>query len=79
MLKESLPPKHGWIEGSSTAFGMYCKAWEHRDQLLVFDDIDGLFRDRDSIRLLKLLCQTERVKTLTWNSDRKSTRLNSSH
>jgi hypothetical protein len=35
----------------------------------VLDDVDGLYRDRNGIRLLKTLCQTEPVKTLSWHTD----------
>jgi hypothetical protein len=33
------------------------------------DDIDGLYRDRNGARLLKSLCQTEPIKTVSWNTD----------
>jgi hypothetical protein len=35
----------------------------------VLDDVDGLYRDRNGIRLLKTLCQTEQVKALSWHTD----------
>ena len=31
-------------------------------------DVDGLYRDRDTVRLLKCLCQTEAVKRITWHT-----------
>jgi hypothetical protein len=40
-----------------------------RNQPIVLDDVDGLYRDRNGIRLLKTLCQTERVKSLSWHTD----------
>jgi hypothetical protein len=34
----------------------------------VLDDVDGLYADRGGVRLLKALGQTERTKTLSWQS-----------
>ena len=36
---------------------------------MVIDDVDGLYSSREGTRILKSLCQTEPVKTLSWNSD----------
>ena len=48
--------------------GIYLEAYEHRHQPLVLDDVDGLYADRSGVRLLKALCQTEPVKTLSWHA-----------
>lgn len=29
-----------WIEGNATAFGVYTAAWNHRDRVMVLDDVD---------------------------------------
>lgn len=58
-----------WIEGNATAFGLYTKLLLHRDQLVVIDDVDGLYSDRAAVRLLKCLCQTDPVKRLAWNTN----------
>src|SRR6202142_3163366 len=50
------------------AFGIYLQAHEHRNQPIVLDDVDGLYRDRQGIRLLKTLCQTDKVKTVSWHT-----------
>ena len=34
-----------WIEGTATPFRLYCELWEHRDQLVVIDDVDSLCTD----------------------------------
>ena len=57
------------VDGNTTAFGLYLRLWEGRDQPVVIDDVDGLHRDRSAVRLLKALCATEPIKTLAWNSD----------
>lgn len=58
-----------WIDGNASAFGIYQEAYLHRDQPIVLDDVDGLYRDRNGIRLLKTLCQTEIVKSVNWHTD----------
>ena len=57
-----------WIEGNATALGMYMALWEHKDELVIIDDVDNLYSDRNAIRLLKCLCQTEPVKQIAWHS-----------
>jgi hypothetical protein len=58
-----------WVEGTASAFGLYCQAYASRDQTMVIDDVDGLLSDRAAVRLLKCLCQTQRRKHLGWLSD----------
>jgi hypothetical protein len=58
-----------WIEGNATPFGMYGKLYRHRDEFVVIDDVDALYADRNGVRLLKCLCQTEEEKSIAWHSD----------
>ncbi len=58
-----------WIDGNASAFGVYLQAYEHRHRPIVLDDVDGLYRDRAGVRLMKSLCQTEEVKSLNWQTD----------
>lgn len=60
--------KHCYLQGNATAFGMYQALYLHRDELVVIDDVDALYRDKASVRLLKCLCQTDREKTLAWHT-----------
>ncbi len=55
-----------WIQGNATAFGMYLKLYQYRDRFVVINDVDALHADRNGIRLLKSLCDTEPEKTLAW-------------
>jgi hypothetical protein len=57
-----------WCEGQNTAWGLYQTLWENRDEFVILDDVDELYADKGCVRLLKQLCQTERLKTLTWNT-----------
>jgi tRNA A37 threonylcarbamoyladenosine biosynthesis protein TsaE len=56
------------IEGRTTAFQLYRELFEHRGDVLVIDDVDQLYSDRDAVGLLKCLCQSEEVKTVAWHS-----------
>jgi len=57
-----------WIGGQATPFGIYLQAYEHRHEAIVLDDVDCLYADRLGIRLLKALGQTERTKTVSWQT-----------
>jgi hypothetical protein len=57
------------IDGNASPFGIYLAAYEHRGQPLILDDVDGLYRDRTGVRLLKTLCQTDRIKSLSWETN----------
>lgn len=58
-----------WIEGNATPFGIYQEAFQHCNVPIVLDDVDALYGDRNGVRLLKSLCQSECVKTISWHSD----------
>lgn len=55
-----------YIEGHMQPFGLYRHLWDHRDQPVVLDDLDKLYADPNCVRLLKPLCNTERIKRITW-------------
>jgi hypothetical protein len=61
-----------WIEGNATALGIYMQLYEFRDRFVVIDDVDSLYGDRNGVRLLKCLCQTEEVKSVAWHSTTQS-------
>lgn len=61
-----------WIEGNASPYGIYQAAYQHRNQPIVLDDVDGLHRDRQGIRLLKSLCQTDKVKSISWHTNGRS-------
>ena len=67
-LRHALDSRAGWLSGQATPLGIYLQAYEHRNQPLVLDDVDGLYADRSGVRLLKALCQSEPVKTLGWHT-----------
>ena len=57
-----------WIEGNASAFGLYTELHRNQDRLIVIDDVDSLYSDKASVRLLKCLCQTDERKSLAWHS-----------
>ncbi len=59
---------HLYVETHATAFGLYHALYEHRGLPVVIDDLDHLYADRASVRLLKCLCNTDRIKALKWPS-----------
>jgi len=50
--------------------GLYRLLFEHSRQRLVFDDCDNIFKDSDSINLLKAALDSYDVRTVSWHSSR---------
>ncbi len=67
-VRSVLRDQASWIEGNATAFGMYLELYRSRDRFVVIDDVDSLYSDKNGIRLLKCLCQTENEKAVAWHS-----------
>jgi len=57
-----------YVEGHAQPYGLYHQLWWHRDQPVVLDDLDGLYARPDCVRLLKALCNNQRIKRLSWLS-----------
>ncbi|HEV3446449.1 MAG TPA: hypothetical protein VG099_17530 [Gemmataceae bacterium] len=68
-LRQAMAGQACWLEGNASAFGLYCQLWRHRNRPVVLDDLDGLYANRDGIRLLKSLTQNELHKTVSWYTD----------
>jgi hypothetical protein len=68
-LRQAMAGQACWLEGNASAFGLYCQLWHHQNRPVVLDDLDGLYRNHDGIRLLKSLTQTEPHKTVSWYTD----------
>ena len=68
-LKTALGPDACVIESSATAFGTFLRLHAAADKPVLIDDVDNLYRNRDAVRLLKSLCLTDPVRTISWNSD----------
>lgn len=57
------------IDGNASAFWVYIEAYHHRNEPIILDDVDRLYSDRNGVRLLKSLCQTDPLKTVAWHTD----------
>jgi hypothetical protein len=69
IVRQALAGQACWLEGNLSVFGLYCQLWKHRHRTIVLDDIDGLYAQRDGVRLLKCLTQSEPNKSVSWHSD----------
>jgi hypothetical protein len=67
-VRQAIGNQACWIGGQATPFGIYLQAYEHRHEPIILDDVDCLYADRLGIRLLKALGQTERTKTVSWQT-----------
>ncbi|MCB9852833.1 MAG: hypothetical protein H6819_07035 [Phycisphaerales bacterium] len=60
--------KHLYFETHATPFGMYHQIHENCDVPIIIDDLDHLYKDQATVRLLKSLCNTDATKQLRWAS-----------
>lgn len=56
------------IQGGATPYRLYQELYQNKDRDFVLDDADKVFRDQKGVFLLKIVTQTQKVKTLQWNS-----------
>lgn len=67
-VKDALGERVYWVEGNATAFQIFVDLYRHRDQPVVINDVDALHADKNGIRLLKSLCDTDDKKRLAWHT-----------
>ncbi|MAT70310.1 MAG: hypothetical protein CMJ58_12395 [Planctomycetaceae bacterium] len=65
-VRRAVGKKALWVEGSATAFGIYQALYANRGKPVVIDDVDQLYTDKECVRLLKCICQTDPVKQVSW-------------
>jgi len=68
IVQEILGEDVCWIEGNASPFRIYVELYKNRDRFVVIDDVDSLHADKNGIRLLKNLCQTEPEKRVCWHT-----------
>jgi hypothetical protein len=54
------------ITGSASTPGIYRVLYEHRKDILLFDDSDGALADQDSRNLFKAASDTKKVRKIAW-------------
>ena len=57
------------ISGNASPFEVFLEAQQHRDELLLIDDADGLYADSPGQRLLKQLTNPKTPKTVSWHTE----------
>jgi hypothetical protein len=60
-----------WIDNKATPFGLYCKVYEGHNRPVVLDDVGYFFDNKAAQSLIKSLCQTDKVKRISWESANK--------
>lgn len=56
------------VKGSSSAFGLYMNLYKYKNKIVVFDDCDSVFSDKDAVNLLKAALDTSEKRVLSWIS-----------
>ncbi len=60
------------VSGTITAVGLYQALWYTRNGgILVLDDCDAVFRDEDSLNILKAVLDSKKVRTVSWRKEAK--------
>jgi hypothetical protein len=58
--------------GSASAAGIYKLLFQHRKDVVVFDDADGALADQDGRNLIKAATDTKKVRKLAWAKNSKN-------
>ena len=56
------------IKGKSSPLGLYSSLFVNRDKLIVFDDIDSIFGNKDTINMLKASVDSYDTRVISWIS-----------
>ena len=72
--KSKTPKRIKHLTGHITPSATYNTLADYRDKdsLVIFDDCDNVFQDVKSLNILKAACDSSRVRTIHWESDRKN-------
>lgn len=64
------PGYYDQIQGGCTAVGLYHALWNMRKGgVIVFDDCDSIFRDEESLNLIKVATDTTRERLVSWRKN----------
>lgn len=58
------------LSGKNTPAGLYTTLYQYNDKIIVFDDCDSVFKDKDGINLLKAALDTYDVRTISYKSSK---------
>lgn len=64
-------PRYEFVSGGVSPIGLYQKLYNNRspDQVLVFDDADGVLLEEESLTLLKAALNSGDKRTIAWNKE----------
>ena len=58
-----------FFKGYSTAKAMYRALWENNGKIIVFDDIDSIWSDKNAVNVLKAALDSYETRIISWNSE----------
>lgn len=72
LKKYGLKRDKDWFsfKARSTPAGLYQALYEHNGKILLFDDMDSIFKETDAINILKGALDTSEVREIAWLSAR---------
>jgi hypothetical protein len=59
-----------FVSGHSSAFGLYKLLHDNRENFIIFDDCDSVFRDAKSVNILKSALDSYDVRRVSWISEK---------
>lgn len=57
------------VKGFSTAKGLYRTLYENNGKLIIFDDCDSVFRDKNAVNILKGALDSYEERWVSWNAE----------
>lgn len=67
-MKAAVSHSCKWIDNHATVLGLYCAAFEANGIPIVLDDVNHLFKSKQATSLMKAMTQTEKFKSISWES-----------
>lgn len=64
--------KYLYLENRASPFEIYRQLYVHLHEPVIIDDLDELYNDKQAVRLLKSLCNTDPTKTMQWTTAHRS-------
>lgn len=56
------------FSGKTTAAGMYMILYKNNGKMIIFDDCDSVFKDENSVNVLKGALDTSKIREISWES-----------
>ncbi len=69
LIRSQMPEAACWITGNISAIKAYALLYKAIDAAIVMDDVESFLGKAGARELLKQLCESEFIKTLTWETD----------